>query len=287
MANRTVSLNQVEPGTTFMVRGNLTFSRITSRIEGEELTRRIDSARRNGIIPIDKPHTTASINHARVVYTNVDQNGNPVSKTLIEQYAEESLYQSSKNPQQGLHYNAYNKGTNLPNVGVLAEDGKTVNGVIPEHELANGLDVTLVMRVFKPKTQMNHGVCLEGVIVNEPIRYYDGNAMANSLSEHGITWNPAPAPANQPANQPVQNPYQSSNTAPQTSQDEPFGQPVKPPVGNPYSTSAPAPAQTAPEQNFETFSPSQQPAPAPAPAPANQPEPNQGGIRYNANDRQY
>lgn len=275
MANRTISLNKIEPGTTFMVRGKLSFSRITSRIEGEELTRRIDSARRNGLIPIDKPHTTASITNARVVYQNVDAQGNPTTKLDAEIYAEESLYQSRKNPQSGWCYNAYNKGSALPDVGILDKDGKTVNGIVPEHELANGLDVTLVMRVFKPKNQMNHGVSLIGIIVNEPVRYYDGNAMANSLQEHGLTWNSPPAQETsfEPNQQPVQNPYQADNQAPCGSQDNPFGQPINPPTGNPY-TSAPA-AQQQPE--FETFEPNQQPAPASA----------SSGIHYNAEDRNY
>lgn len=37
MSNRTVNINQLTPGTTFMVQGKVGFSRIASRIEGEEL----------------------------------------------------------------------------------------------------------------------------------------------------------------------------------------------------------------------------------------------------------
>lgn len=296
MSNRTVQLNSLTPGTEFMIRGKLSFSRITSQIAGEELARRIESAKRNGMIPVERPHTTASITNAQVVYKDAN------NKTPEEIYAEESLWQSSSHPERGYCYTAYNKGSYLPRVGTLAGDGMTVNEIVPENELANGLDVTFVIRVFKPKTQRNNGTSLEGIIVNEPIRYYDGNAMASALSGHGLTWNSdnstrrpatpaAPDVQNQPygnyGNQPVQNPYQT-----------PYGQqpqPVPQPQGNPFSAQpqtaapyqnpapapSPAPAPAAP--NYETFEPSGQAAPAPAQNPA----PNQGGIRYDGSDRQY
>lgn len=288
MANRTVALNSLAPGTSFMIQGTLTFSRITSRIEGEELKRRIDTATRNGWIPVDKPHTTASISNARVVYANVDANGNPISKTPAEIYAEESLYQSRKDPSQGLCYTGNNKGNQLPTVGVLSADRHSVDGIIPEHELANGLNVTLVMRVFKPKTQRNNGVSLEGIIVNEPIRYFDNNAISQSLEAYGLAWNPAPVAPSDTTNTTASESTAATPTpsAP-TASAAPFGQPVSAPQGNPYST------QGVPNQNG-FMNPPEPIAAAPAPAAASgTPNPTgfQGsesaGIHYNPTDRRY
>jgi hypothetical protein len=257
-----------------MVNGTLTFSRITSIIDGEELQHRIQSAKSKGVIPIEKPHTTVSINNASVVYAD------PNNKSLAEIYAEESFYVSKSNNSSGYCFNAYNKGNKLPDVGVRAEDGVSVNQVIPQGELANGLKVTLVMRVYKPKNAMNNGCSLEAVIVNEPVRYYTGSTVANSLKGFGLVWNPttatpdntaaantAPNAAPQVQQAPVQNPY---NNQPQS-----VPQPAE--NTNPFSTQQ---AQQAPAPQYDTFTPDNAAAPTPAPAP-------NGVITYNGDDRNY
>lgn len=281
MANRTINSNQLAPGTSFMVRGRLSFSRITSLIEGDELAKRKESAVKNGQTPIDRPHTTASIYNAQVVYDNPDAVNNPALRTPAEIYANESMYVSKKNPQNGNCFTGVNKGNQLPSVGVLQSDQKTVQGIIPEHELAKDLDVTFVMRVYKPKTQMNHGVSLEAIIVNEPIRYYENSNIASSLEEKGIIWK-----------QPVQVPTLKTDAqapVPTENMNQSVATPVAPPQGNPYSNAQPQPQQQVPFMNQPQ---NQQPVPqnngyAPNPNGYNGSENMGRGIRYEPTDRQY
>lgn len=314
MAQRSVNLNSIMPGTSFMIRGKLSFSRVTSLIEGEELTRRVESARKNGSIPVETPHTTASISEAQFVKPDDPNTIDPNQLKLIETYVNESLYQSKQHPERGWCYTGYNKGNRLPSIGVLNPANKTVQQVTPEGELANGLDVTLVMTVYKPKRQINNGLSMESIIVNEPIRYYDGsaNGVGQALAGYGLTFVPDAAAANAqrsvhggtPAGmEPVdENPFAANAPAP-----------VQPPSGNPYSTApqqaspyanynyqqqpaaqaaapAPAPAQNPyagqpqgqPQPQYEAFEPNVQVA-APAPAPA----PTQGALKYDGSDKQY
>ena len=169
-------------------------------------------------------------------------------------------------------------------------------------ELDNGLLVTMVMRIYN-SGKPNKGITLDTIIVNEPIRFYQGGAAAN-LEKYGLTVNLQPnrqqaaAPAQaapamggpQPA-YPAQAPMQQPMQAPQAPapgvvpnnvgygytpgmDTMPFGQGQAPaaapanPYGNPYGV----------------------PAGAPAAAPAAAPNPNGApGIMYdpNAPERAY
>ena len=262
MPQYSVSLNQLTPNTTFLVRGKLAYSRLARQIDGEELQKDQMRRQQKGWIPIEKPYTTATINNAQVVYAS----GNPQQKTPAEIYAEEHFYQSRSNQATGWSFTANNKGKNLPWVAEM--NGNQAVQVIPEGELANGLDITLVMRVFKGKP--NNGLSLDGVIVNEPIRYFNGAAGAG-LADMGITFvpaatqpaapapaqapvaAPAPAPVAAPAQAPAYAPAGSANNYPPVDDGNPFGAPA----ANPFAAQPVAPAQ--PQQ----------------------------GIRYNAGDRRY
>lgn len=185
MANRTVNVNSIAPGTIIMIRGNVTFSRIASRIEGDELAKRIMEQQAKGWKPVDKPHTTLTIKNAMVLMQN------PNAPTLAEKYATESLYISKQHPEYGYCYTGTNKSpNNLPDVGVREADGNTVTSVTPlQAELDNDLAVTLVLRVFKSKNAMNNGVSMDAVIVEEPIRYYSASTISKALESQGLTWN--------------------------------------------------------------------------------------------------
>lgn len=312
---KTVNLNTLTPDTIFMVRGNLTYCRVTSRIDGEQLRQKMENQRARGMMVIDKPHTTASIKNARVLYKNVDAYGRPVQKLPEEIYAEESLWVSKKNPQEGMNFTGYNKGTILPTIGVLQADGKTVQGINPEGELANDLDVTLVMKIFKPKNQINNGIALEGIIVNEPVRYYGRNDLSQTMQEMGMTWIAAPAKEEHTATEPAPTapaaqapingplPFEDGNGAG-------YMNPPSRPEGNPYSTTGQPVAQpnyappTGPVQNNAGPQPTEyrgyagpEAAPTAEPntaagQPVRQAQPtygaaNNGGIHYTGADRQY
>lgn len=179
MAN-TINVNTLTPDATYLVRGKVAFSRITRQTTDAERA----AANQSRQHPIDKNYTTMTIYDAQILCKD------PANPSLEERYASEKLYKSSSPEQPGYNFSAMNKSRNLPKVGVVAEGSTSqYNEIIPTGELAHGVDVTLVMRVFKG--QGNNGVSLDRVLVNEPIRYFvgTGSAVEKSLSEMGITFN--------------------------------------------------------------------------------------------------
>lgn len=297
--NRTVSANQLADNTTFLIRGRVLYSRIRSQVAGEELARQNQRAMQQGRQPRNRPYTTLSICQAEVVRANP----NAPMMNPEEIFATESLYTSTTQPNNGLCYSADNTGNYLPRLCV--QDGNMVTELSADEihgELDNGLLVTMVMRIYN-SGKPNKGITLDTVIVNEPIRFYQGGAAAN-LEKYGLTVNLQPnrqqaaAPAQtapamggpQPA-YPAQAPMQQPMQAPQAPapgvvpnnvgygytpgmDTMPFGQGQAPaaapanPYGNPYGV----------------------PAGAPAAAPAAAPNPNGApGIMYdpNAPERAY
>lgn len=275
MATHTISNNQLRPDQTIWVRGQLTYSRVKNQIAGAELEADIQRKRQNGRIPIEKPYTTASICNAQILYLN------PQQPTLEEKFIEERLYTSEKNP--GYNYSAVNKGNKLPFIGRI-ENNQCIQ-IVPEGELDNGLDVTLLIRVFKGKPQ--NGTTLDGIIVNEPIRYYSSSSIKQGLAERGLTMVKAPNYDDSAAAHVNDNPVVPPS--PETAQ-APLMTPINqtPVNADPYSAAPQAPVN------------SYNPAAAPAVQPVAQPQagmyqpsnipqgqPQQGGVRYTPNDRQY
>ena len=271
--NRTVSANQLADNTTFLIRGRVLYSRIRSQVAGEELARQNQRAMQQGRQPRNRPYTTLSICQAEVVRANP----NAPMMNPEEIFATESLYTSTTQPNNGLCYSADNTGNYLPRLCV--QEGNMVTELSADEihgELDNGLLVTMVMRIYN-SGKPNKGITLDTIIVNEPIRFYQGGAAAN-LEKYGLTVNLQPnrqqaaAPAQtapamggpQPA-YPAQAPMQQPMQAPQAPapgvvpnnvgygytpgmDTMPFGQGQAPaaapanPYGNPYGAPAGAPA---------------------------------------------
>lgn len=262
MSIKTINTNQLTPGKLILVRGFLDYCHITKPIAGEELRKANERNKAHGWNTKDKPYTKATIRNASVVMTD------PSNPTLEEQFAVEHLYKSVQTPEKQFCYNAENSGNNLPWVGVL-RTGTTnvVDQIKPEGELAAGLDVTLVLRVYKPKNQINNGVSLDGVIVNEPVRYYENNTLNVGLNELGITFNALP---NEDIGIPAQ---ETTPVAP----EQPYT------AYSPATPVAPAPQPSAVPNEPFTVQPTTNPYAVP---PQTNPQPN-GGIRYNPADRNY
>lgn len=298
--NRTVSANQLADNTTFLIRGRVLYSRIRSQVAGEELARQNQRAMQQGRQPRNRPYTTLSICQAEVVRANP----NAPMMNPEEIFATESLYTSTTQPNNGLCYSADNTGNYLPRLCV--QEGNMVTELSADEihgELDNGLLVTMVMRIYN-SGKPNKGITLDTIIVNEPIRFYQGGAAAN-LEKYGLTVNLQPnrqqaaaptqtAPAMggpQPA-YPAQAPMQQPMPAPQA----PAPGVVPNNVGYGYTPgmdtmpfgqgqAAPAAAPANPYGN-----PYGAPAGAPTAAPAAAPNPNGApGIMYdpNAPERAY
>lgn len=180
MSNRTVQNTQLTPGTSFFVRGKLSYSRITSQIAGTELSQSDARRTARGWLPVGRPYTTATINQAQV------QMENPQSPTPEQIYAQESLY-TSQSSNGGYSYTCNNKGKYLPWVGVRNADG-SVEQIKPEGELASGLDVTLCMSIFAVRGRSNRGVTLAGIIIEEPVRYYSADDATAMLARAGVIY---------------------------------------------------------------------------------------------------
>ena len=228
MAQKTVNTNNLTPGAIILIRGQVTYSHITKKIEGDELARQVDRARRDGRIPPDpnKPYTQLSIDHVTVPVKDKDH------PTLEETYALEHIYQIVRREtgETVWCYQGMNKGRDLPKVLVRNAQGG-YDEIQPEGELANGLNVTLVMRVFT--TNLNNGISMDAIMVDEPIRYFTSNDVLNQLEKLGVAvTRKAAAPAAVPGYSDAQ--PQKGTTAP-----------AAPVAGNPFSTATPATATKA------------------------------------------
>jgi hypothetical protein len=180
MSNQ-ITATQIAADKTVHVRGKLTYSRLAKLIEGDELAQ-VDARRtKNGMSPVGRAHTTANLAHAEVVFADA---ANP---SLEEKFVQERRYTSAKKPEQGLSYSIDNKSPNLPIVGVLNDAGQ-VEQVVLTGDLAAGLDVTLVLRTYKPANYAQHGLAIDLVIVHEPIRYYNTAVNTSELSARGIVF---------------------------------------------------------------------------------------------------
>ncbi|MEU7318372.1 hypothetical protein [Streptomyces sp. NPDC007083] len=188
MANYSISASQLTEGTSVFIRGKLAFARLTSLIEGDALATSDQRKVQNGMSPIGKPHTTATIAEAKVVYAD------PANPTVEEQFVSERRYASKRNPDTGANYSIDSKGTSLPIIAIPSESGDgTFDQDTSGRELAQGLDVTLVLRAYKPKNFSNRGLALDKVIVHEAPRYYNGGGVATSeLAARGIVFNTPP-----------------------------------------------------------------------------------------------
>lgn len=218
MANRTISTQSLTPGETFYVRGKLTYGRLAKQVDGEELEKDKQRRAARGMRPIERPYTSATITDA---YVPLKDKNNP---TLEERYAQESLYTSHANGSHGFNFSAVNRGNRLPWIGVRdPHDPMKIKQLMLPNELASGLDVTLVMRVFQGKP--NKGVTLDGVILNEPPRYFAFADPTASLSALGITFIPAETTASAPESAPMA--HEAFPFANQQAQPEPEPAPTQ------------------------------------------------------------
>jgi hypothetical protein len=163
--DNSVNINNVPDGATMLVRGIVDFSQVTKKLEGTELD--ADNARKiqHGLKTESRSHTRLAISQASVVFENAS------SPTIAEKYIESRLYQSQKYPSKNYMYSALNKGQFLPAVYVRDKiDFNTISQISPKGELAAGLEVTLLLKVYSTALG-NKGVSLEAIICDEPIRY--------------------------------------------------------------------------------------------------------------------
>ncbi|WP_328689765.1 hypothetical protein OHA74_11795 [Streptomyces phaeochromogenes] len=264
MANYSISASQITEGKNVFIRGKLGFAVLARLIEGAELVASDQRRTKNGMTPVGKPHITATIIHAEV------QCADPNNPTLEEQFVSERRYDSPKRPETGANYSIDSKGSTLPIIAIPSPKGDgTYDQDESGQELAQGLDVTLVLRTYKPKDFNNRGLALEQVIVHEEPRYYNaGGVDPAELAARGIVLNGTPRPVQaSPAAAPTAVPVA---TEVEDGLSFPTPQPASAPAVVAAQAQVPATAVAAPV----AAAPAPAPAPvavagtAPAPAPA-------------------
>lgn len=242
MANRTVNTNQLTPGTMYMVRGKVSYCRMLRKIDGEEL-RKDNERRRASNRPVAaKPYTTITIKNAQVVRVNPN-----APETPAEIYARESLY-TNKND-GALCLTVENKGKEPWFARHQNEDitNPNIQQFCPTAELASGMDITLVMEVYQAKP--NNGVGLQGIILNEPVKYFMGASAPNAseLASLGLTFTPASAAEMSAGMEERKNMAPVGLEETETSVESTTNStsaPVTPPTGDPYSFQPTNPQQT-------------------------------------------
>lgn len=194
MPNRTVQNTEIKPNQTILLRGKVTWARIVSFIDGEELTQKTERLRAMGFLnPVSQKHTSIAIEAAQLV---------PATKGVMtpeETYVMESCFKknTANRTYQGLRYSIDNKSSFLPAVATL---GDPASGEEPtafyqrdlDNDPAAGTDVLLVLRTFAG--QMGHnGVGLDAVLILTTLskleyRGDNGTRLANTLAARGIVY---------------------------------------------------------------------------------------------------
>ena len=238
MANYSISATQLAEGEIVLIRGKLGFSRLVSLIEGAELEASDQRKVQHRMSPTGRPHTTVTITDAEVVYKN------PTAPTLEEMFVSERRYASKQNPASGPNWSIDNKSTTLPIIAAKNDDGSWEQ-ITPDVDLASGLDVTLVLRVYKPKQHMNRGLSLDQVIVNETPRFYSGGMATDELAARGIVY-AVPPRAVQAQSRGAEAVVGNDQVRTQFEDGLALPAPVTAPVAAPVVEPKPAQGQTAP-----------------------------------------
>lgn len=187
--NHEIEAEDLTPGAVVMIQGTITYSQLRTPISGQQLVER-NKFRKH---PAVMPYTTITIGSATVL----PNPANP-EPTTEEKFVAERLYIPAKHPEHGLSYTVDSKGS-LPQILVRNEQGHYAADTSTE-ELANGLNVTLVLRFYASKKYPDgkRGVSVAQVLVNEPVRYYTRSGVeANELAARGIVID-GPLPAATP-----------------------------------------------------------------------------------------
>lgn len=228
-----ISNSQLVPNKTVIVSGEITFSHVTKKIEGEELKKR-DA---NSHYPHTRPYTTLTLANCQILPE--DASGN---LSINEQYIMGKMFVSKTHPERNWNLTIENKGNSLPTIFQRSvKDGVTVaDQIIPKAELANGLKVTIGIRIFKGNP--NCGASLDTIMVDEPIRYFGGSSAIEAFADRGVIVN-----ADEAANDAARSgSYYAVGSAP-AQPEVPVQEAIPAPVGNPFqSQPAAAPSQSAP-----------------------------------------
>lgn len=164
----TISPVDLRAGQLIRVRGRITYSRLAAVIDGDELAEVIAQAKARVLLhPTPVPYTSISLVNAEIL------SADPKTMTLEEQYVQQRVRVISRGQNTGKNgLRVINKGRRLPKIYAIDPSG--MDGLSPiklERDLANGLDVTLVLKTFTSGSYTARGLSLRQVHLNEAPRY--------------------------------------------------------------------------------------------------------------------
>lgn len=156
------------------VSGTLQFSRLLSRIQGEELARFNAQKSARGMFTKSSPYITFTLENPRVTPTS----GDDQKLTKEEFYVHERFYE--RDNEEGVPTKYYSLEASVGDKGSLPivikresneakEDGtydyKQVSE--PAGEIAPGTPVRIMLEVYKPKSQQNRGLAIRTIAVED------------------------------------------------------------------------------------------------------------------------
>ena len=257
--------NDINPNTYGYVQGTVRFSRLTRYQTDNEI---VEEAGRRGMKQSEVKHCYAiSLNNARAVLPP-NMASDVQACAMRDVIAHEIANQ--KNPKNAGWWISPSNFANFGGIYAVNDEGKyapveLVDGHLTR-ELANGLNVTVVMETFKYEHKMGSGVSATPrfILINEPIRYYESAASASTAELEaalGVTFDKTPIQAPEPLAPTTQTTQVA--TAPQQVATQP-----QMPTQNTYAQPQQAsPAQDDPRRMFMpnpfTFETAQAEAPQP------------------------
>lgn len=164
--------NNIKPRTKILVRGQVTFSRISNKIDGDELER----ANRFTKFPSKDPYFKMTIEimdadpKDAVIFDRADS-----SETYLAAYVGSRFYASKKEEQKGkTYFTCQSKGSEI-RVYKKDDDGKLHKVELNGNELASGVNVELELNYFE--TKFGAGTGLNAVVIcDKEIKIYEGGA---------------------------------------------------------------------------------------------------------------
>lgn len=179
-------LNHVTPGTTLRIAGYIEFARIATQYDGEALQRKIERqlAKFPDSFPMLKPHVSITI-----------KDPVPLEVITLEQQALANILASRFYPIQPLGESTPKilyqiESQPLPSVYHKDPNGEPDKEIVLENELATGSSVELILEVYQPPSQPNHGLALRGVRIIDPVINYYQSRSLQSLAQVGIKVHP-------------------------------------------------------------------------------------------------
>lgn len=183
-----INPKELTPNTVVCITGEVVFSHISKHCTKQEA---FDRAAKSQFRP-DKPEDMKTYSYLQICNAAIVRQDSAAPLSKEEQYITNQMFTSKSNP--GCNFTGVNSSKRLPKIyDKPAGDSKSapliqdVENGEPAKELAKGLPVLLVMKVFKGSG--NNGIALEAVICREPAEFYKPNKVIdNAVSQTlGIT----------------------------------------------------------------------------------------------------